>query len=77
MPAKEGRSAILALILSLFVPGAGQFYVGQLGKGFMFILLCGFAWFLISTIIGMIVGIPLLLILPIWAAIDAYKAAKG
>ena len=75
--ATEGKSGVLAVILSLLIPGLGQFYVGQIGKGIMFLILSAFAWGCIFTIIGAVIGIPLVLVLPVWAAIDGYKAVNG
>ncbi len=72
----EGKSGVLAAILSVIIPGLGQFYTGQVGKGIMFIILLLVAGGLVSSVVGAIIGIPMFIILPIWAAIDAYMATK-
>ena len=74
---KEGKSAVLAAILSLLIPGLGHFYLGIIGKGFMFLILEIVGWILTGSIFGMFFGIPMLFILPIWACIDAYIAAQA
>lgn len=74
---KEGKSAVLAVILSLIIPGLGHFYLGSIGKGFTFLILQLLGAGLTSTIIGAIIGIPILIIMPIWAAIDAYTTTKA
>lgn len=74
---KEGKSAILAVILSLLWPGVGQLYLGSIGKGMAFLLIDIFGWFLNFTIIGLLLGIPIIIVMPIWAAIDANMVAKA
>ena len=76
MPATEGKSAVLAVILSLFIPGVGHFYLGSIGKGFTFLIIQLVGVGLTSTIVGAVFGIPILIVCPIWAAIDAYRVAK-
>lgn len=75
--ATEGKNATVAVLLSCLLPGLGQFYVGQVGKGIMFIILDLIGWGLNSTIVGLVFGIPLCLVAWIWSAVDAYKAIKG
>lgn len=57
----------VALILSFFMPGLGQFYNEQIGKGFLFLILF---WVLVWTIIGGII---------IWiiGLVDAFNSAKN
>jgi TM2 domain-containing membrane protein YozV len=73
MPSK---SPVLAAILSLILPGLGQFYVNDIGKGIMFIILDLIGWGLNSSVVGLVVGIPLLLVIGIWSIVAAYNAAK-
>lgn len=77
MPATEGKSAVLAVILSLVIPGVGHFYLGSIGKGFTFLIIQLVGAGLTSTIVGAVIGVPILIVCPIWAAIDAYKVAKS
>ena len=62
----NGKNPGVAFILSFFLPGFGQFYNGQIGKGFLYLI--GF-WILIWTIIGGII---------VWIAgmADAYDSAN-
>lgn len=77
MPAAtEGKNGCLAVFLSFLIPGLGQFYVGQIGKGIMFIILGLVAWGLNVTIVGLIIGIPMCFIVYIWSMVDAYKACQ-
>jgi len=76
MTATEGKSGVLACILSLVIPGLGHFYLGSIGKGLMFFILQILAVSLTMTLVLAIIGIPLWIINPIWAAVDAYKAAQ-
>ncbi|HQJ87345.1 MAG TPA: hypothetical protein PLY91_02225 [Methanoregulaceae archaeon] len=65
-------SPLLALILSFFVPGLGQFYTGQLLKAILvFALAVIFA--LLSSVL---VGIPLYIIVWLYSMYDAYSAAR-
>ena len=59
------RVPILAGLLSLMVPGLGQFYNGEIGKGVMLMFSCLFLWvFMLFWIVW------------IWSVIDAYMVAE-
>jgi TM2 domain-containing membrane protein YozV len=73
LPAK--KIPIVALLLSLFVPGLGQIYNETYRKAGIMMGLCVFAIILDVTVIGLIIGIPLMLGVWIWAMIDAHKTA--
>lgn len=60
------KSAGLALILSVLIPGLGQCYNGQIGKGILMFILCFALWF---AMLGWIIWI--------WSAADAYHTAKN
>ncbi|TAJ45494.1 DUF5683 domain-containing protein [Methanofollis fontis] len=65
-------SPLIAVILSFFIPGLGQFYTGQLLKAVvLFVLAVIFGWF--STIL---IGIPFYLLVWVYSMYDAYTAAK-
>ncbi len=66
-------SPILALILSFFIPGLGQFYTGQMLKAVALLVLAVIFGFLGSFLIG----IPLYLIVWIYSMFDAYTAAQA
>ncbi|MCP1714497.1 TM2 domain-containing membrane protein YozV [Methanocalculus alkaliphilus] len=66
-------SPVLAVILSFFIPGLGQFYTGQFLKAIaLFILAVIFAG--LSTVL---IGIPFYLIVWIYSMYDAYTTAEG
>lgn len=70
------KSPGLALLLSLILPGLGQFYAGDNGMGIMFLILILICWGLNSSVVGLVIGIPLGIIITIWAMISAYNKAK-
>jgi len=66
------KSPGLAAVLSFFIPGVGQIYNGQLGKGI---------WLVIADVIFLLlsyffIGIPFLFAIWIYAIFDAYKVAE-
>lgn len=67
----EEKSPILALILSVFFPGIGQFYNGQPKKGIILIIAAIISLVLILILIG---GV-LYLIVWVYALYDAYTSA--
>ena len=69
----EEKSPVLALILSAFFPGIGQFYNGQPKKGIILIIAAIVSLCLMIILIG---GI-LYLIVWIYALYDAYTTAEA
>lgn len=71
MPVKQ-KSEGLAAVLSFLIPGLGQIYNGEIGKGIGILVLAiilGILFFLLITVL-------VLLILWIWNIYDAYTTAK-
>ena len=66
------KSPGLAAVLSFLIVGLGQIYNGEIGKGILLII-CNVISILLSFVL---IGIPLLLILWIYAIIDAYDTAN-
>ncbi len=68
----EKKSSGIAAIASFFIPGLGQIYNGEIGKGIMFIIIGGVFVLLMFILIGFILY-PLF-----WAynIYDAYKTAE-
>ena len=64
----------IAFIISIFLPGVGTLLVGKIGTGIVQILLSLLAHFLIWTAIGAIIGIPLAVIVWIWALVSVATA---
>jgi TM2 domain-containing membrane protein YozV/ribosomal protein L40E len=69
---QEKKSTGIAAIASVILPGLGQIYNGQIGKGIMFIILAIIFGVLVILLIGLILY-PLF-----WAynIYDAYNTAK-
>lgn len=65
-------SPLIAVILSFFIPGLGQFYTGQLLKAII-LFIAAIIFGILSTIL---IGIPFYLIVWVYSMIDAYNAAK-
>jgi TM2 domain-containing membrane protein YozV len=72
-PMDSKRNPFVAGILSL-IPGLGQFYTVQAGKGIVFLLFTVF-FFALSALIPFI-GIPVLVMLCIYSIYDAWQAAQ-
>jgi hypothetical protein len=76
-------SAILAMILSFFVPGLGQFYCGSLLRGicvFLAVSIVGLAAGAISFLLALTLIVPLIMTLVcllvwVWNIYDAYTLA--
>jgi TM2 domain-containing membrane protein YozV len=69
--ALNSKSTGLAILLSLVFTGAGHWYVGRVGRGIAFFL----AAFISGLLIFALVGLFVLPIVWVWAAIDANKCA--
>jgi TM2 domain-containing membrane protein YozV len=65
-------SPLIAVILSFFIPGLGQFYTGQLLKAVLL--------FIAAVIFGglstILIGIPFYIIIWLYSMYDAYTTAK-
>jgi TM2 domain-containing membrane protein YozV len=70
--ALNAKSTAAAVLLSLVFTGAGHWYVGRVGRGFAFFAAAVVSWLLVFVVIGLV----LLPIVGIWAAIDASKCAQ-
>jgi TM2 domain-containing membrane protein YozV len=71
--ALKNKSSGLAILLSLFFVGAGQWYCGRVGRGIAFFVGYVVSWLLVFVIIGLVL-VP---IVAIWAAVDAYRLAEA
>jgi len=60
------KSPGIALLLSILIPGVGQMYNGQVGKGILMLIGCVLLWI---VLLGWIIWL--------WSAIDAYQTAKA
>ncbi len=73
MPYARRKDAGVAALLSFFLPGAGQLYNGQTGKGLAFLLVTLFVNLPLAFVgIGLVTG----LVTWIWAMVDAHGSAE-
>lgn len=72
------KSEVIAAILSFLLPGAGQIYNGDVGKGAILIGVVIVNIFLIIITFGLwaIIAIPVNLILMVYAVYDAYTTTR-
>jgi TM2 domain-containing membrane protein YozV len=61
----------IAVIVNFFIPGLGSLVIGKVFQGLMQLLLSGLGWLFTATVIGAIVGLPLVAIAWIWGMITA------
>ena len=66
------KSEVLALILSLIIPGVGEMYDGKIGKGVIILILA----IISSALIFVLIGFILYPIVWIYSMIDSYNLAK-
>lgn len=69
----EEKSSGIAVVLSFFIPGLGQIYNGQIGKGIIIIIL----GVVFAALIFILVGIPFYIVLWVYSMYDAYKFAEA
>ncbi len=67
------NDAGIAAVASLLVPGAGQIYLGHLGRGLLFL----FGSFVAGLLSVFLVGIPFLLAIWVYGIYDAYHLAEN
>lgn len=70
---QENRSPGIAAVMSFVIPGAGQIFNGQIGKGIM--MCCLFAVGIFFSLF--FIGIPILVGVWAWAIYDAYAVAEN
>jgi hypothetical protein len=61
---------VIALIINIFFPGVGTLLVGKILVGIVQIVLYAIAHALTWTVIGALVGLPLIAIVWIWALVS-------
>ncbi|EQD29224.1 TM2 domain containing protein [mine drainage metagenome] len=69
----EEKSSGVAVVLSFFIPGLGQIYVGKIGFGILLIILGAISYALSFFLIG----IPFALLIWIYSMYDAYRTAEA
>lgn len=75
MPVKSSgeKSIILAIILSVFLPGLGQIYLGLDHKGAIFLI----AYVISAILILILIGFLLCFVIWIWALIDTIMSTNA
>ncbi|HSJ55026.1 MAG TPA: phosphonate ABC transporter, permease protein PhnE [Anaerolineae bacterium] len=76
VPPRPGISPLVAALLSLVVPGSGQFLLGKRQRGLGFFLAIAILGALILALGAAALLAPLVL-LWLWAGLDAYRLAAG
>lgn len=66
------RNSGIAAVLSFFIPGLGQIYNGEFAKAAGFIL----GTLIAGLLTHIYIGFPLLVVIWIWAIVDAYNSGK-
>ena len=67
------KSVITTIILSIILPGLGQFYLGLDNKGAKFLI----AYVISAILILILVGFLLCIIIWVWALIDSVKSVNA
>lgn len=65
------RVKTVAIILNFIMPGVGSMVIGKVGQGITQLVLYVIGLLFSFTLIGMIIGIPLMLAAWIWAIVTA------
>lgn len=69
----EEKNSGIAVVLSFFIPGLGQIYNGQIGKGILIIVLDA----IFVALSYILIGIPFYLALWIYGMYNAYNVAEA
>lgn len=62
---------VAAVLLNFFIPGVGSLVIGKTGSGITQLLLYFFGWVFTATLIGAIIGIPMVIAAWIWGLVTA------
>lgn len=69
----QEKSVLVSIILSVFLPGLGHFYLGLNRKGAIFLL----AYVVSAFLILLFVGLLLVLVIWIWALVDVIQSTNA
>lgn len=67
------KNIIVAIILSVIIPGLGHFYLGLSRKGAIFL----FAYVISAVLILLLVGLLLVMVVWIWALVDTIQSTNA
>lgn len=65
------------IILNFFIPGVGSLVIGQSGQGIAQLLLYFFGMIFTFTLIGAVIGLPMMLAAWIWGLVTAASFNEG
>ena len=66
-------TAVAALILNIILPGVGTLIAGKTNIGVLQLVLFLVGLFMTLTILGAILGVPLMLVMWVWAVVTGVK----
>ena len=69
----EEKNILLAIILSVFLPGLGQIYLGLDRKGAIFLI----AYVVSAILIILLIGFSLVIVIWIWALVDTIQSTNA
>lgn len=69
----ENKNTLLAIILSVLLPGLGQIYLGLDHKGAIFLI----AYVVSAILILLIIGFLLVIVIWIWALVDTIQSVNA
>jgi DNA-directed RNA polymerase subunit RPC12/RpoP/TM2 domain-containing membrane protein YozV len=76
-PKVNSTAAIVGIIINIiFWPGLGTIIGGDVGIGVIQMVLYVFGWLCIFTLIGAIIGIPLVIAMWIWALVSSINQLR-
>lgn len=61
----------LAVVINFLVPGVGSFFIGQVGQGIAQFLIWAVGLIFCFTVVGALIGIPMIAVAWLWAIIGA------
>ncbi len=76
------KDPLIALILSILIPGLGHMYLGQTTKGLIYLAIYIGVWVLASVLLYSTLGVSFFIaplvafVWAVWVALDAMKVAK-
>jgi len=73
---EESAMKTVAIIVNIFFPGVGSFFVGKVGQAIAQLILYGLGLALTLTGIGAIAGIPICISVWIWGLITAATSSS-
>jgi TM2 domain-containing membrane protein YozV len=67
----QRKDLVATVLLSVVFPGAGHLYLGRTGTGATLLVLAALGWLMNVTLVGMVLGVPLLFVVTLAAVLSA------